>query len=222
MVTGALPSGPPGYEYEIWLANALLSVTFPFLIFLAAYFGFWPLAKPAGREIGRARGTVFRRRAGSLARPLRRTRTSSASRTCFRARLGAGLPDDWRNILAKGRSLWTSQTCGCSCGEFGTVRWETKAKGKKGLQLDGQGPSRRRRRTRLPGSAGAGRIPVHCRTPPAQHRLRSVAEHRAPNGQGPPRQGPHEGETPKRIEPAPGPRRQAQSVQPERQQHVAA
>ena len=46
-VTGALPSGPPGYEYEIWLANALLSVTFPVLIFLAAYFGFWPLAKPA-------------------------------------------------------------------------------------------------------------------------------------------------------------------------------
>ena len=46
-VTGALPSGPPGYEYEIWLANALLSVTFPILIFLAAYFGFWPLAKPA-------------------------------------------------------------------------------------------------------------------------------------------------------------------------------
>jgi hypothetical protein len=43
-VTGALPSGPPGYEQEIWLANALLSVTFPFLIFYAAYFAFWPLA----------------------------------------------------------------------------------------------------------------------------------------------------------------------------------
>ena len=42
-VTGALASGPPGYEQEIWLANALLSVTFPFLIFHAAYFGFWPL-----------------------------------------------------------------------------------------------------------------------------------------------------------------------------------
>jgi len=44
-VTGLLPSGAPGYEFEIWLANALLSVTFPFLIFLAAYFGFWPLAR---------------------------------------------------------------------------------------------------------------------------------------------------------------------------------
>jgi hypothetical protein len=45
MVTGTLVSGPPGYDYEIWLANALLSVTFPFLIFLAAYFAFWPLKK---------------------------------------------------------------------------------------------------------------------------------------------------------------------------------
>ena len=44
-----LPSGAPGYEYELWLVNALLSVTFPFLIVHAAYFTFWPLAKgPAG------------------------------------------------------------------------------------------------------------------------------------------------------------------------------
>jgi hypothetical protein len=44
----SLPSGPPGYDYELWLVNALLSVTFPFLIFLAAYFEFWPLAaRPA-------------------------------------------------------------------------------------------------------------------------------------------------------------------------------
>ena len=42
-----LPSGAPGYEYELWLVNALLSVTFPFLIFEAAYFGFWPLAPAA-------------------------------------------------------------------------------------------------------------------------------------------------------------------------------
>jgi hypothetical protein len=38
-----LPSGAPGYEYEIWLVNALLSVTFPFLVFYAACFGYWPL-----------------------------------------------------------------------------------------------------------------------------------------------------------------------------------
>ena len=45
VVTGSMGSGPPSYDYEIWVANALLSVTFPFLIFLAAYFAFWPLAK---------------------------------------------------------------------------------------------------------------------------------------------------------------------------------
>jgi len=45
-VAGALPSGAPGYEYEIWLVNALLSVTFPFLVFYAACFGFWPLTRP--------------------------------------------------------------------------------------------------------------------------------------------------------------------------------
>ena len=47
IVIGQLASGPPGYEREIWLANALLSVTFPFLIFSAAYFTFWPVPQPA-------------------------------------------------------------------------------------------------------------------------------------------------------------------------------
>jgi hypothetical protein len=46
-VAGALPSGAPGYEYEIWLVNALLSVTFPFLVFYAACFGYWPLSRPS-------------------------------------------------------------------------------------------------------------------------------------------------------------------------------
>ena len=44
-VTGPLTSGPPAYESEIWLASALLSVTFPFLIFFAEFFKFWPLKK---------------------------------------------------------------------------------------------------------------------------------------------------------------------------------
>jgi hypothetical protein len=43
LVTGPLASGPPAYEAEIWLASALLSVTFPFLIFHAELLGFWPL-----------------------------------------------------------------------------------------------------------------------------------------------------------------------------------
>jgi len=48
MVSGQLESGPPGYDYEIWIANALLSVTFPILIFLAAYFAYWPLSQKGG------------------------------------------------------------------------------------------------------------------------------------------------------------------------------
>jgi hypothetical protein len=44
-VTGSLGSGPPAYQSEIWLASALLSVTFPFLIFYAEFLGFWPLKK---------------------------------------------------------------------------------------------------------------------------------------------------------------------------------
>jgi hypothetical protein len=44
-VTATLASGPPAYDLEIWLASALLAVTFPFLIFFAEFFKFWPLAK---------------------------------------------------------------------------------------------------------------------------------------------------------------------------------
>jgi len=47
MVTGTLSAGPPAYDFEIWLASSLLSVTFPFLIFYAEFFQYWPLAKPA-------------------------------------------------------------------------------------------------------------------------------------------------------------------------------
>jgi len=45
MVSGPLATGPPTYDFEIWLASALLGVTFPFLIFKAEFFGFWPLKK---------------------------------------------------------------------------------------------------------------------------------------------------------------------------------
>jgi hypothetical protein len=47
-----LPSGAPGYEFELWLVNALLSVTFPFLIVHAAYFAFWPFAKTPAPSAG--------------------------------------------------------------------------------------------------------------------------------------------------------------------------
>jgi hypothetical protein len=43
VVTGAVKAGPPTYDFEIWLASALLAVTFPFLIFYAEFFKMWPL-----------------------------------------------------------------------------------------------------------------------------------------------------------------------------------
>jgi hypothetical protein len=43
VVTGAVKPGPPTYDFEIWLASALLGVTFPFLIYYAEFFQMWPL-----------------------------------------------------------------------------------------------------------------------------------------------------------------------------------
>jgi hypothetical protein len=44
-ISGVLKAGPPEYGYEIWVANALLSVTFPFLVFYAEFFKMWPLMR---------------------------------------------------------------------------------------------------------------------------------------------------------------------------------
>lgn len=48
-VTGELASGAPAYDFEIWLANALLGITFPLLVFHAVFFGFCPLAGKSAR-----------------------------------------------------------------------------------------------------------------------------------------------------------------------------
>jgi len=53
-VTGSLNAGPPAYDFEIWLASSLLSVTFPFLIFYAEFFQYWPLAAPQRTEAARS------------------------------------------------------------------------------------------------------------------------------------------------------------------------
>lgn len=45
LVTGDLPAGPPTFGAELWLANALLAVTFPFLAFYGDFFQLWPLAR---------------------------------------------------------------------------------------------------------------------------------------------------------------------------------
>lgn len=44
-VTGPMSPGAPAYLYEIWLATALLGITFPLLIIMADYFGFAGLLK---------------------------------------------------------------------------------------------------------------------------------------------------------------------------------
>lgn len=49
-VTGELAPGPPGNDFERWLASALLGVTFPALIFYAEFFEFWPLKKAPAPE----------------------------------------------------------------------------------------------------------------------------------------------------------------------------
>jgi hypothetical protein len=45
IVSGTLQPGPPAYDLEVWLANSMLSVTFPFLIYYAVFFDYWPLPK---------------------------------------------------------------------------------------------------------------------------------------------------------------------------------
>lgn len=40
--TFGLPSGPPTYDRELWLASAMLAVTFPMMVSYAHFFQFWP------------------------------------------------------------------------------------------------------------------------------------------------------------------------------------
>ncbi len=50
-VTGKLEAGPPSYQSEIWLASALLSVTFPFLVAYADFFTMWPLQRAKTEQV---------------------------------------------------------------------------------------------------------------------------------------------------------------------------
>lgn len=45
----ALGSGAPTYPLELWLASAMLSVTFPLMVVVGSYFQFWPLSRPGAR-----------------------------------------------------------------------------------------------------------------------------------------------------------------------------
>jgi hypothetical protein len=50
-LSGDVPPGAPGFEGEIWLASALLAVTFPFLAFHADFFDKWPLRRAADATV---------------------------------------------------------------------------------------------------------------------------------------------------------------------------
>lgn len=53
VVSGAMPAGSEGgFAAELWLANALLAVTFPFLAFYGDFFQLWPLAGKEKAEAG--------------------------------------------------------------------------------------------------------------------------------------------------------------------------
>lgn len=46
IITGVnLQSGPPAYDLELWIANALLGITFPIIVVVAKYFDFWPVKR---------------------------------------------------------------------------------------------------------------------------------------------------------------------------------
>jgi len=46
LVAGTLPSGPPGYVLELFLATSLLSFTFPVIAAYTGPFNYWPLTEP--------------------------------------------------------------------------------------------------------------------------------------------------------------------------------
>lgn len=51
VVSGKLDPGPPAYQFEIWLASALLAVTFPFLVAYADFFTMWPLQRATAERV---------------------------------------------------------------------------------------------------------------------------------------------------------------------------
>jgi len=42
---GPLASGAPAYDLELWVATAMLGITFPLVIAFSGYFDFWPLKR---------------------------------------------------------------------------------------------------------------------------------------------------------------------------------
>jgi len=46
-LNGALPSGPPAYVLELWVASAMLAVTFPMMNIYCGFFNSWPFSEAA-------------------------------------------------------------------------------------------------------------------------------------------------------------------------------
>jgi hypothetical protein len=49
-VHGKMPSGPPAYVFELWVATSLLSITFPLITVYSGFFNFWPLTESRPKD----------------------------------------------------------------------------------------------------------------------------------------------------------------------------
>lgn len=45
IASGAMASGAPSYQLDFWVANAMLAVSFPFIVAYSAFFQHWPLQR---------------------------------------------------------------------------------------------------------------------------------------------------------------------------------
>ncbi|WP_417317087.1 hypothetical protein [Emcibacter sp.] len=45
MLSGDMLSGPPAYTLDLWIADALLAITFPLIVAFCDYFNFWPFRR---------------------------------------------------------------------------------------------------------------------------------------------------------------------------------
>lgn len=50
-VVGPLASGAPEYQLDLWMASAMLAVTFPLLVLYADFLNFWPLVKTVEEQV---------------------------------------------------------------------------------------------------------------------------------------------------------------------------
>lgn len=54
----ALAAGGPAYPLELWLASAMLAVTFPLMVVIGSYFQFWPLGSGEARALPQEQGAT--------------------------------------------------------------------------------------------------------------------------------------------------------------------